>query len=170
MRLPLFFHFGILLLRSPVKIRKGSRVGIKVIPHKRSPAIAPSKANEGNRISIRIPILTMITSILITNRIYAHFPHRMISVMSMSKAWTERIPQALDLPPEALCDTAVGIIRGTNHFSLEHHKGILAYSDECIRIEVKRGTVVVHGRDLTIASMDRRCIRLKGTITAIELE
>ncbi len=88
----------------------------------------------------------------------------------MKKQFRQTIAKGLDLPPETLCDLPVGTFRGRGELSLENHRGILGYSGELIQVSVKGGSVLIHGRDLTIANMSRRCLCIRGTVTCIELE
>ncbi len=88
----------------------------------------------------------------------------------MKKDLTRRITVGLDVPAETLCNIPVGTFRGKEEFCVENHCGILAYGEDCIRIAVKRGNVVIHGRKLTIANMSRRTLCVRGVITMIELE
>lgn len=112
----------------------------------------------------------IVNSIFITTRIYVPFLHRMITVMGMKKNLPQNMAQALDLPSEALSKLPVGTFRGKKELCIENHRGITAYSTECIRVAVKNGGIIVHGYDLTIGSMSRQCLRLCGTIQMIELE
>ena len=76
----------------------------------------------------------------------------------------------LDLPGETLCNAPIGLFRGKGEFTIENHCGVLIYESDHIHIAVKRGTVVIRGRNLTIANMTPGCLRIKGVITVIELE
>lgn len=94
----------------------------------------------------------------------------MIVVMKMKKDFASRMTTGLDFPGEALCNTPMGTFHGKGEFTLENHSGILIYEKDHIHIAVKRGTVVIRGRDLTIANMTPGYLRIKGIITMIELE
>lgn len=91
-------------------------------------------------------------------------------VMKMKKQIRQSLAAGLDIPPETMCDLPVGTFRGRGELCVENHRGILAYSAELIQVAVKRGSVLVHGRNLTIANMSRRCLCIRGNITMIELE
>ena len=94
----------------------------------------------------------------------------MMVVMKMKKQFSQAIAAGLDLPSETLSDLPVGTFRGKGELTIENHRGILGYSGELIQIAVKGGSILIHGRDLTIVHMSRRCLRIKGTITCMELE
>lgn len=94
----------------------------------------------------------------------------MIVVMKVKKDFTSRVVAGLDVPQETLCNIPVGQFRGKGEFTLENHKGILAYEKDLIRIAVHRGVVVIRGRDLLIVHMRQGCLRIRGIIHMIELE
>ncbi len=94
----------------------------------------------------------------------------MMVVMKMKKQLTRAIANGLDIPSEALCDLPVGILRGKGELTVENHRGIIGYSADLIHVALKDGGILVHGRDLTIVNMTRRCLRIKGRITCMELE
>lgn len=90
--------------------------------------------------------------------------------MKMKKDLTRTIAAGLDIPGETLSSMPVGTFRGKGELSIENHKGVIAYSSDCIQIAVDRGTVVVQGRDLTIAVMRKDALTIRGVIRIIELE
>ena len=91
-------------------------------------------------------------------------------VMKMKKELSRMITGGLNVPTETLSALPLGTFRGREALSIENHKGIIAYDSDCIRICVQGGAVVVHGRDLTIASMGKDLLSIKGAIRIIELE
>ncbi len=98
------------------------------------------------------------------------FLHRMMMVMNLKKDFGSLLTSALDLPGETMERLPMGTFRGKEEISLENHRGILSYEKEEIRIAVKRGAVVIRGRDLVISIMSKTRLQIRGTITIIELE
>ena len=96
--------------------------------------------------------------------------HRMIVVMIVKKEFSIRMAKGLNIPSETVCNVPVGTFRGKGELLLENHCGIQIYEKEHIRIAVKRGAVVIRGRNLTITNMSPTALRIKGVITVIELE
>lgn len=88
----------------------------------------------------------------------------------MKKVLTRKLVEGIRVPPETFQEIPVGTFRGKGEFLLENHRGILAYREDLISIAVKRGTVLIHGRDLLIANMNRKNLCVRGMITMIELE
>ncbi len=93
----------------------------------------------------------------------------MMVVMKMKKQLTRAIAAGLDVPSETLCNQPVVTFRGKEDVTVENHRGIIGYADDLIQIAVKPGSIMIRGRDLTIIHMSRRCLRIKGTITCIEM-
>ncbi len=110
------------------------------------------------------------TSIFITHRIYAPSPHTMMVVMKMKKQLTRTLATGLDIPAETMCSLPVSTLRGREDLTVENHRGILGYSGELIQVAVKGGSLLIYGKELTIAHMTRRCLQLKGRISRIEWE
>ena len=91
-------------------------------------------------------------------------------VMKMKKDLKQTIAQGLNLPPETFTSLPLGTFRGKEELSIENHRGILAYSGDMIRIALHRGSVMVQGRDLIIASMGKDRLVIRGVLRLIELE
>lgn len=94
----------------------------------------------------------------------------MLSVMKMKQEFVHTIGEKLSIPTEAMSQLPCVCVRGKRSVSVEHHRGILEYSEQCVRIAVKRGAVCVFGRELTVRQMSERAIELCGKIERIEWE
>ena len=90
--------------------------------------------------------------------------------MKMKQEIVHSIGQKLSIPTEAMSQQACVCLRGKRSASVEHHKGILEYSQECVRIAVHRGAVSIFGRELTVTRMSEREMELCGKIERVELE
>lgn len=90
--------------------------------------------------------------------------------MNLKKDFGRKLTSSLDLPRETLECLSIGTFRGKEEICLENHSGILSYDRDMIRIGMKRGSIVVRGRDLIITGMSKNCLQINGTITMIELE
>lgn len=53
---------------------------------------------------------------------------------------------------------------------MENHGGILEYSQELVRVAVKRGVVCVVGSNMEICRMTRRELEVRGRIQRVEME
>ena len=57
---------------------------------------------------------------------------------------------------------------GSRQLYLEHHTGILAYSDEQIDVNTTGGVLRVRGQRLTLVAMTGEELRIGGSISAVE--
>ncbi len=94
----------------------------------------------------------------------------MLAVMKMKQEFVHSIGQKLSIPTEAMTQQPCVCLRGKRSISIEHHKGILEYSQECVRIAVHRGVIGIFGRELTVTRMSERTMELSGKIERVELE
>lgn len=90
--------------------------------------------------------------------------------MNMKRNISGKLSERLDLPNEALTDTPLTRVCGRQSVSIENHHGIVEYTEQCVRVSVRRGTVAILGERLSIARMTRRCVEIRGAIRAVELE
>lgn len=94
----------------------------------------------------------------------------MLAVMKMKQEFVHSIGQRLSIPTEAMTQQACICLRGKRSVSIEYHKGILEYSQECVKIAVHRGAICVFGTGLTVTRMSERTMELSGKIGRVELE
>lgn len=89
--------------------------------------------------------------------------------MKQPRKFLQETSQKLDLP----ADIAAGLpkleLTGFSQLSIEHHKGILEYTDKVIAVALNIGTVRVTGSKLTIRLMNREFLVLSGELAQIEL-
>ncbi len=96
--------------------------------------------------------------------------HRMSMGDMMKKDFATAIGQKLSLPAETIGNVPLVEIRGNRSVCVENHRGIEEYSDESIRVNVKKGEIRIFGSCLTISCMNHRRIEVQGRLTRIELE
>ena len=80
----------------------------------------------------------------------------------------DTVAELFDLP----ADVVVGLPRlemvGSRQLYLEHHAGILAYSEEQIDVNTPEGILRVRGERLTLTAMTAEELRIGGAIAAVE--
>ena len=76
--------------------------------------------------------------------------------------------EALDLPKEVLLDLPLISMTGKEELTVENHKGILAYGDECIRIGTKAGTLKISGSVLHLKQLTADALVVGGEIICVE--
>lgn len=94
----------------------------------------------------------------------------MLAVMKMKQEFVHTIGQKLSIPTEAMTQQVCICLRGKRSVSVEHHRGILEYSKERVRISVHRGAICIIGTELTVTRMSERTLELCGRIERVELE
>lgn len=81
------------------------------------------------------------------------------------KNWKERLDEADKLRPRTLVE-----IYGCDRILVEHHRGILGYGTQCIRIAATYGELVVEGEDLRLCCMSRSQLVIRGRIQSATME
>ena len=61
-------------------------------------------------------------------------------------------------------------IYGCDRLLVEHHRGILGYGAECIRIAATYGALVVEGDDLRLCCMSRSQLVIRGRLKSVMME
>ena len=80
----------------------------------------------------------------------------------------ERTAQLLDLPADALAGVPRLELVGNRQLYLEHHTGLLAYSDTQIDVNTNFGVLRVRGQRLTLVAMTGEELRIGGKINGVE--
>lgn len=88
----------------------------------------------------------------------------------MKREFRQTLSERMDIPAETLGELPLTQIRGRRSVNIENHRGILAYTDSCVKVAVKSGAVSVHGSALAIIRMTRREVEIRGRIAGLELE
>lgn len=87
--------------------------------------------------------------------------------MNTKNKWIrDKISSALDLPKDIILDVAKVILIG-NQLTIENHKGIIAYSEDLIKINTGSGIICVSGKKLNIKNIIQEEITILGEISSI---
>jgi len=86
----------------------------------------------------------------------------------MNVGMKRQVAEALDLPKEVLLDLPLISITGKEEITVENHKGILAYSDDMIRIGTKAGTIRVGGSKLYLKQLSADALVIGGELSCVE--
>ena len=83
------------------------------------------------------------------------------------KNWKERLsgPEDANFKPRTLAE-----VYGRDRLLVEHHRGILSYGTECIRIAATFGELVVEGTDLRLCCMSRSQLVIRGRLASLRME
>ena len=85
-----------------------------------------------------------------------------------SQFW-EQLAQNADINGECLPGQSLLELLGDNRVLIEHHKGVLEYSQEQIGIKMRYGQVFVCGCNLEMIHMTRDQLVIRGQIDCITL-
>lgn len=84
------------------------------------------------------------------------------------KSARERIRCALELD-DMTCDEDMLELRGTRDLTVRGCRAILLYSEEEIRLSLKKYVLVIKGKELYCSSYYERAVRVEGTVSSLEL-
>ena len=80
----------------------------------------------------------------------------------------EKTAEVFDLPGDVVAGLCHLEMTGDRRLFLEHHSGILAYSDRAIDVNTPGGVLRVSGRGLTLEAMTGEELRIGGIIDRVE--
>lgn len=76
--------------------------------------------------------------------------------------------ELFDLPGDVVAGLPHIEMVGSDHFYMEHHRGILSYSEEEIAVNAEGMMLRVFGENLELVSMTGDALRIGGTIHRVE--
>lgn len=88
----------------------------------------------------------------------------------MKEYLPDRVSRRFAIPQELLSDAPLVQMHGRQSVSVENHGGILEYTQELVRILVRRGNVCVIGTGMEIFRMTKRVVEIRGRIQRVEME
>ena len=78
------------------------------------------------------------------------------------------VAKLFDLPADVVAGLPRLEMVGSRQLYLEHHAGILAYSEEQIDVNTSAGALRVRGEGLSLLAMTAEELRIGGRIAAVE--
>ena len=78
--------------------------------------------------------------------------------------------QTADLPADIIAGLPRVELTGSILCSIEPHRGLLAYSRECVCVDSTAGKVLINGSELDIRQMNCSRISVSGQINEVKLE
>ena len=89
----------------------------------------------------------------------------------MAKKWAHRFrklaTEKMELPPDVMMDLPRVTIIGQLHIYIENHKGLLAFSDQEVRLLLKKGQLLIKGNSFVIKTVLPEEILLEGKINEV---
>lgn len=90
--------------------------------------------------------------------------------MKRARKLLERTADRLDLPGELVPGQAHMELSGFSKLSVEHHCGVLEYTDEAVTVALRNGHVRITGKKLSISLMNHEFVVVDGVLCNIALE
>ena len=90
--------------------------------------------------------------------------------MKRTRKLLERTAERLDLPGEVLAGQPRLELTGFSRLSVEHHRGVLEYTDEAVTVALPEGRVRVTGTHLSISLMNHAFVVVDGALRNVALE
>lgn len=78
------------------------------------------------------------------------------------------VAELFDLPVDVVAGLPRLEMIGTRQLYLEHHTGILAYSEEQVDVNTAGGVLRVKGERLSLVAMTAEALRIGGRIASLE--
>lgn len=78
------------------------------------------------------------------------------------------VAELFDLPPDVVAGLPHLELAGNRQLFVEHHRGILALSEDCVDVNTDIGTLRVRGSCLCLMAMTAEELRIGGNLETVE--
>jgi sporulation protein YqfC len=89
----------------------------------------------------------------------------------MAKKWSQKVRQMLlntiDLPKDVMMDLPRITMIGQLHIYIENHRGLVAFSDNEVRLGLSQGQLSIRGETFIIKAILPEEILLEGVISSV---
>ena len=82
----------------------------------------------------------------------------------------QRLAERLDVPADALAGAPSVTVTGGTRALVEHHRGLLSYSDSEITVDCGASKIRVRGDGLLLRAMNGELLLISGRVLSVELE
>lgn len=82
----------------------------------------------------------------------------------------ERFADAVDISKDVILDTALIRMIGNRELTLENYKGILEYTETCIRVKAKPYIIKITGSGMEIKMITQEMLYITGRILCFSYE
>ena len=86
--------------------------------------------------------------------------------MMKRKRW-QQVGALFDIPDDITMNVTRITMIGRHHLLIENHKGIIAYTNDSLRIHVDEGELCISGSGLSISVIEPEQVEVEGTITVM---
>ncbi|MCK9525876.1 MAG: hypothetical protein M0R49_08110 [Limnochordia bacterium] len=88
---------------------------------------------------------------------------------ALNRNLKRKLAHTLDLPSETLLDQATIHLMGDGEVKISNHKGLVQYTNDCIKTRSVQGMIEVVGSNLEIVSFSSSDIKILGKIRQVML-
>lgn len=81
-----------------------------------------------------------------------------------------KIATFFELPQDVVLDLPRLVMTGNQRLFVENHRGLLAYSDQGVRIKAAKGEIQIFGQSLKLIEITQEEVQLEGLIERVQLE
>lgn len=81
-----------------------------------------------------------------------------------------KIATFFELPQDVALDLPRLVMTGNHSLLVENHRGLLAYSDQGVRIKTTKGEIQIFGHSLKLMEITKEEVQLMGWIERVQLE
>ena len=89
--------------------------------------------------------------------------------MPRRRARARRQAPALEWLQDMSGAAARATVTGSRRALIENHTGILEFTEQCVRLNSRRGEITVRGEELSLAEVRPRSLIVLGRIDSVEL-
>ncbi|MEG1441855.1 MAG: YabP/YqfC family sporulation protein [Oscillospiraceae bacterium] len=82
----------------------------------------------------------------------------------------ERFADVVDISKDIILDTALIKFIGNRELTIENYKGIIEYTDTCIRVKAKPNILKITGKNLEIKTITQEMLYITGRILCFSFE
>ncbi len=84
--------------------------------------------------------------------------------MGRESDFRQRLTEIFDLPQEVIFDLPLISIVGNLNLKVENHRGIIKYTPKLVEIRIKRGQLIIQGRQLKVDHINEEKLVIIGKI------
>ena len=90
------------------------------------------------------------------------------------RRWTRRLKKwttdVLDLPQDVVFDLPRITMIGNMQMYVENHRGVLKFTDSCLKLALPHGNMEIQGKDLSIRAILTEEVFIEGQIVEVKFE
>ena len=97
-------------------------------------------------------------------------PEKKIEKSKASCRRAGRLFSSVGLPADADCRMPVVTVTGGRYLKVEHHRGVMLFTERCVRVFSDTGVIRVTGRNMASPRMEDDLLLIEGEIASVCFE